>query len=99
MINLFALFSSARPTNRCFDVRQASVLSRITTVLPFVPFSMEEKRAICSEAFYTLGGEFARTLPQERVEGVIESALASFIPAEGARSLSRAISNQLVDII
>ncbi|PPQ84066.1 hypothetical protein CVT25_003669 [Psilocybe cyanescens] len=77
----------------------ASVLSRITTVLPFVPFSVEEKRAICSEAFYTLGGEFARSLPQERVEGIIANALTSYIADEGARSLSRAISNQLVDII
>ncbi|KAH9484421.1 hypothetical protein JR316_0003903 [Psilocybe cubensis] len=77
----------------------ASVLSRITTVLPFVPFSLEEKRAICSEAFYTLGGEFARSLPQERVEKIISNALTSYIADEGARSLSRAISNQLVDII
>ncbi|KAF8912123.1 P-loop containing nucleoside triphosphate hydrolase protein [Gymnopilus junonius] len=77
----------------------ASVLSRITTVLPFVPFSMEEKKAICSEALYTLGGELARSLSPEEVETMINAALANYSAPEGARSLSRAISNQLVDLI
>ncbi|KAF4615198.1 hypothetical protein D9613_002613 [Agrocybe pediades] len=76
-----------------------SLLSRITTVLPFVPFSLEEKKAICSEALHTLGGELARTLSSEKIEAAIDNALASYCADEGARSLSRAISNQLVDII
>ncbi|KAF9484639.1 hypothetical protein BDN70DRAFT_872152 [Pholiota conissans] len=76
-----------------------SILSRITTVLPFVPFTLEEKRAICSETLYTLGGELARSLPPEGVEKVIDTALAHYCAEEGARSLHRAISNQLVDII
>ncbi|KJA26984.1 hypothetical protein HYPSUDRAFT_63248 [Hypholoma sublateritium FD-334 SS-4] len=77
----------------------ASILSRITTVLPFVPFTLEEKRAICSEALYTLGGELARTLAPETIQTVTESALAGYCEDEGARSLHRAISNKLVDII
>lgn len=75
------------------------MLSRITTVLPFVPFSLEEKKAICSEALYTLGGELARSLSLEEVETMINAALANYSAPEGARSLSRAISNQLVDLI
>ncbi|PPQ66205.1 hypothetical protein CVT26_011064 [Gymnopilus dilepis] len=77
----------------------ASVLSRITTVLPFVPFMLEEKRAICSEALYTLGGELARSMSPEEVETMINAALGEYSAPEGARSLSRAISNQLVDSI
>jgi len=78
---------------------QASVLSRVTTVLPFIPFTLEEKRAICSEALYSLGGEDIRSLSSRTIESVIQNALTSYCPAEGARSLYRAISNQLIDII
>ncbi|KAJ3576879.1 hypothetical protein NP233_g128 [Leucocoprinus birnbaumii] len=77
----------------------ASVLSRVTTVLPFVPFTLEERKAICSEALNLLGGEDVRTLSLQTVESVIQGALASYCAAEGARSLYRAISNQLMDII
>lgn len=75
------------------------MLSRVTTVLPFVPFTAEEKKAICSEALFNLGGDVARLLSTKVVNSIITSALASYIPAEGARSLYRAISNQMVDII
>lgn len=68
-------------------------------MLPFVPFTWEEKKAICSEALSSLGGDDARSLSVQVVETVIQSALASYCPAEGARSLYRAISNQLMDII
>lgn len=68
-------------------------------MLPFVPFTLEERKAICSEALYSLGGEDVRSLSVQTVESVIRGALASYCPAEGARSLHRAISNQLMDII
>ncbi|KAF8197537.1 P-loop containing nucleoside triphosphate hydrolase protein [Pholiota molesta] len=54
-----------------------SILSRITTVLPFL----------------------VRSLPHEEVQKVIDTALGHYCPDEGARSLHRAVSNQLVDII
>lgn len=68
-------------------------------MLPFVPFTLEEKRAICSETLYTLGGELVRSLPHEEVQKVIDTALGQYCADEGARSLHRAVSNQLVDII
>lgn len=74
-------------------------MSRITTVLPFVPFTLEEKKAICSEALYTLGGEFLESSKPETIEAMINTALSSYYDIEGARSLHRAISNQLVDIM
>ncbi|KAK2466638.1 hypothetical protein APHAL10511_000896 [Amanita phalloides] len=77
----------------------ASVLSRVTTVLPFVPFTLEEQKAICSEAMYMLAGEGVRELPPQAVEKIIDDALGSYCAKEGARSLYRAISRQLVDNI
>lgn len=68
-------------------------------MLPFVPFTSEEKKAICSEALFSLGGEDARNFSSKTVESVIQAALASYCAPAGARSLHRAISNQLMDLI
>ncbi|KAF9532903.1 hypothetical protein CPB83DRAFT_784156 [Crepidotus variabilis] len=76
----------------------ASVLSRVTTVLPFVPFTLDEKKAICAETLFTLGGDSIRSLSRVTVESLIKSAIGEYLPAEGGRSLQRAISNQLLDI-
>ncbi|KAF9014148.1 hypothetical protein BDQ17DRAFT_1386670 [Cyathus striatus] len=72
---------------RVSDKLGASVLSRVTTVLPFVPFTPDERKAICSEALFNLGGELVRDMSPKVVELVIDTALASYIPSEGARSL------------
>jgi len=78
---------------------QASVLSRVSTVLPFVPFTLQEKKAICSEALYSQGGDSCHSLDKAAVESLIDSAIVDYYPTEGARSLHRAISNQLLDIL
>ncbi|KIJ69195.1 hypothetical protein HYDPIDRAFT_80407 [Hydnomerulius pinastri MD-312] len=77
----------------------ASLLSRVTTVLPFVPFTQDEKKAIAAEAVFTLAGEAARAMSPQDVESLVIKALPSYHPGEGARSLHRAVSNQLVDAI
>ena len=68
-------------------------------MLPFVPFTLDEKKAICSEALYNLGGDVSRSLSPEVVEKMVDTALGEYYAVEGARSLYRAISNQLTDII
>jgi hypothetical protein len=68
-------------------------------VLPFVSFTTDEKKAISSEALYQLGGEAVLTLSPQVIESVVNAALANYSAEEGARSLYRAVSNQLVDII
>jgi ATP-dependent Clp protease ATP-binding subunit ClpA len=75
------------------------MLSRVTTVLPFVPFTLEEQKAIIAEALYSLAGELVRTLSPQTVESLVSGALAEYSPTEGARSLYRAVSSQLVDTI
>lgn len=74
-------------------------MSRVTTVLPFTPFTLEEKKAIAAEAVYSLGGDAARALSPQEVETVVTQALPNYVAGEGARSLHRAISNQLVDVL
>ena len=74
-------------------------MSRVTTILPFTPFSLVEKMAICTEALHSLAGESVRMLSPSATESLIRVALSDYVPAEGARSLYRAVSNQLVDII
>ncbi|KAG2116386.1 P-loop containing nucleoside triphosphate hydrolase protein [Suillus clintonianus] len=91
------LMNLSRPhVSQCLG---ASLLSRVTTVLPFVPFSMEEKMAIAAEAVYSLTSNAAKTLSPQDVEEIVMEVLPSYIPSEGARSLHRAVSNQLVDLI
>lgn len=71
-------------------------MSRVTTVLPFVPFSRDEKMAIAAEALYSIAGGLARNMSLVDVESLVDGALSGYLPAEGARSLYRAMSNQLV---
>jgi len=78
---------------------QASLLSRVTTVLPFVPFSLNEKKAVAAEALYTLAGEMVASLSPSAVESMVLRAVSGYIPTEGARSLYRAVSSQLMDCI
>lgn len=79
--------------------RQASLVSRVTAVLPFVPFTLDEKKAITAETVYALSGDVSRMLSPQDVESLVMKALPSYHPSEGARSLHRAISNILVDAI
>jgi hypothetical protein len=78
---------------------KASLLSRVTTVLPFVPFSLDEKLAIAAEAFYSLAGDIARDMPARRLENLVRAASKYYLPGEGARSLYRAVSSILIDTI
>ncbi|KAH0827107.1 hypothetical protein J3R83DRAFT_4794 [Lanmaoa asiatica] len=77
----------------------ASLVSRVTTVLPFVPFTLDEKKAIAAEAVYGLATDASKILSAQDVESLVMKALPSYHPSEGARSLHRAISNILVDTL
>ncbi|KAF8921812.1 P-loop containing nucleoside triphosphate hydrolase protein [Mucidula mucida] len=91
------LMAQLRP--RVSDRLGASVLSRVTTILPFVPFTLEETRVIASEALQSISTDLTSGISKAALNTVIEGALREFIPAEGARSLYRAVSNLLVDAI
>ncbi|KZT69829.1 hypothetical protein DAEQUDRAFT_765150 [Daedalea quercina L-15889] len=76
----------------------ASLLSRVTTVLPFIPFTTEEKLAIAAEALHSSTSEETE-LPPATIDMIVRNSLSAYIPAEGARSLYRAVSNLLLDTI
>ncbi|KDQ33054.1 hypothetical protein PLEOSDRAFT_1060740 [Pleurotus ostreatus PC15] len=76
-----------------------SILSRVTTVLPFVTFTMDEKMAIASEALHTLAGDLLKTISDDSLNMIIREGVGRYIPSEGARSLYRAVSEMLLDAI
>ncbi|EIN07081.1 P-loop containing nucleoside triphosphate hydrolase protein [Punctularia strigosozonata HHB-11173 SS5] len=77
-----------------------SLLSRVTTVLPFVPFTEEERMAIAGEAALHVGGDMARSLPPETMRHIVKQAAgAGYIPSEGARSLYRDVAVRLMDAL
>lgn len=78
---------------------KASLSSRITMILPFVPFTEAELMAIATEAFYSLGGEQSYSASPNVVEGVSRKAIGCYIPEEGARSLHRVVSSLLSEIL
>ncbi|ESK81550.1 atp-dependent clp atp-binding subunit [Moniliophthora roreri MCA 2997] len=99
------LMGIVRP--RLSDQLGASLLSRVSAILPFVPFTEEERRAIASE--FISQSEKESELVKEMVmskekdderrwrKKIIKGAMSDFILSEGARSLYRAVSSQLVD--
>ena len=78
---------------------QPSLLSRVTAVLPFVAFTTDEKMAIAAEALHALAGDAVTTMPPATRDMIVRTSLNSYIPAEGARSLYRAVSTLLLDTI
>lgn len=64
-------------------------------MLPFVPFSLEERRAIATEAVISLSVHLDYEAP---LNAIVDAALARG-HSEDARSLYRAVSDHLVDAI
>jgi len=75
----------------------ASLSSRVTTVLPFVPFTKVELMAIATEIFCSLVGEQASSI-SDIVGHISRKAIEYYIPEEGARSLHRAVSSLLTEV-
>lgn len=77
----------------------ASLLSRVTSVLPFIPFSQEEKMAIATEAMYSVGGDVVAKMEVEKLEKLAKKVVKGwFVEEEGARSLYRGVSEVLLDL-
>jgi hypothetical protein len=55
--------------------------------------------AIATQALFSLGGETARSMSPKAVESFVSKALNGYLPPEGARSLYRAVSTQLLDAL
>ncbi|KAF9069160.1 P-loop containing nucleoside triphosphate hydrolase protein [Rhodocollybia butyracea] len=80
------------------DQLGASVLSRVSAILPFVPFTTAEKKALASEFLQESAAEhLVQGLSGEQKETVVSDSIKDWVPSEGARSLYRAVSNLLID--
>lgn len=66
-------------------VPKASLVSRITTILPFLAFTEMEKTAIAYQHLPT------NTLPKEEVDALLTKVVGDYIPSEGVRSIQRAV--------
>jgi hypothetical protein len=55
--------------------------------------------AIATQALFSLGGETVHAMSPHMVEDLVSKALKAYLPAEGARSLYRAVSTQLLDVL
>lgn len=71
-------------------------------MVPFLPFSTEERLAISSKCLSALRHKLAlsrkTTLPNVSWNGVLEKAASEYVEAEGARSIRRSIL-RLVDAV
>ncbi|KAG8988392.1 hypothetical protein FRB90_002768 [Tulasnella sp. 427] len=70
----------------------ASLVSRITTVLPFLAFTHPEKLAL---AYHCLPSD--SSLSKEELDTLLEDILADYIPNEGVRSIQRAVQRHCED--
>ncbi|KAG8927337.1 hypothetical protein FRC02_008298 [Tulasnella sp. 418] len=66
----------------------ASLVSRITTVLPFLAFTREEKVAI---AFQMVP---SNSMSKTETDELMEKVLEDYIPSEGVRSIQRAVQRR-----
>jgi len=77
------------------------LLSRITAILPFLPFTEKEKIAIGTEAalaFQHLFGDNALTAAE--LEAIVMRAVhdVNFVEGEGARSLYRVVEAHMMQV-
>ncbi|KAG8911700.1 hypothetical protein FRC00_005980, partial [Tulasnella sp. 408] len=70
----------------------ASLVSRITTVLPFLAFTHAEKLAL---AYQSLPSD--ASLPKEELDTLLDAILDDYIPSEGVRSIQRAVQRHYED--
>jgi hypothetical protein len=78
---------------------QSSVVSRLTTILPFVWFTPEEREALAAEAIEELAEPLLGSRPTSDIfASIISGSLTGLGANEDARAIRRAVSNHLLDV-
>ncbi|KAF9518501.1 hypothetical protein BS47DRAFT_1482562 [Hydnum rufescens UP504] len=84
-----------RMRGRLADELGASIVSRVNAVLPFLPFTLDEQRALASETLSELVSREDTPpawLSQNRVaDELVDRAVEEYMEREGARSIHRAV--------
>jgi len=78
----------------------ASLMSRVTAILPFLPFTQEEKFAIGTEAVLSHQDFPSRPLSITEIEAIVKRAVndVNLVEEEGARSLYRVVETHMVKL-
>ena len=76
---------------------QASIVSRVQGVLPFLPFTHSEQRALASEMLDKLASQELEAtytwLTTAVAEEIVNLAVDDYMEREGARSIHRAVQD------
>ncbi|GJJ12329.1 hypothetical protein Clacol_006570 [Clathrus columnatus] len=81
------------------DILGAPLLSRITAILPFLPFTLKEKRAIGTEAVLSYRILLNRPFSSEDMNAIVDRSVGdtNLVEEEGARSLYRIVETHIVN--
>jgi ATP-dependent Clp protease ATP-binding subunit ClpA len=76
------------------------MISRVSSVLPFLPFTEDEVYALASESLSAMRAEQKGDQSYESVDWdeLLQQAVGEYIPGEGARSVHRAVQRAFDEI-
>ncbi|CAE6526385.1 unnamed protein product [Rhizoctonia solani] len=85
---------------RLGELLGSSMISRVSSVLPFLPFTEDEVYALASESLSALRAEQKGEQSYEDVdwEELLQRTVGEYIPGEGARSVHRAVQRAFDEI-
>ncbi|KAH7338777.1 hypothetical protein B0J17DRAFT_390147 [Rhizoctonia solani] len=86
---------------RLGEILGSSMISRVSSVLPFLPFTEDEVYALASESLSAMRSEQKGDQNYENVdwEELLQQAVGEYIPGEGARSVHRAVQRAFDEIM
>lgn len=76
------------------------MISRVSTVLPFLPFTEDEVLALASESLSAMREDqkTGQDIEEADWESLLQQAVSEYIPGEGARSVHRAVQRAFDEI-
>jgi ATP-dependent Clp protease ATP-binding subunit ClpA len=76
------------------------MISRVSSVLPFLPFTEEEVLALASESLSAMreAQKTVQNVEDADWDSLLEQAVGEYIPGEGARSVHRAVQRAFDEI-
>lgn len=81
------------------EVLGAPLVSRITAILPFLPFTLREKKAIGTEAILSYQDLIPKSLSPEEIDRIVDRSVndTNLVEEEGARSLYRVVEAHMLN--
>ncbi|KAF8602280.1 P-loop containing nucleoside triphosphate hydrolase protein [Ceratobasidium sp. AG-I] len=85
---------------RLGELLGSSMISRVSTVLPFLPFTEDEVLALASESLSAMreDQQAGQDVDEADWESLLQQAVSEYIPGEGARSVHRAVQRAFDEI-